>query len=369
MSEYYNCSIDDSLYQNDWNNVIYSGLYFDTAGAVNRPPKDINIYGNSIFIEVSKFNRIIIQKTYYPEATFSNPITIPNDKKSIIKMNYYRIGRQRSSLIDDIYWEDWKELDKTSAILDKFLTKDDILSDPEIIDVLKGNSIIGVTNYYMASNQSYGITRTTSGWTEKIQTTSPSKKYLWNYEKIFYTLIEPTYSTPVIIGNYASDGNPGETGRGITGIYEYYQLHNRNNSPPTGSWLTIPPVTTSDMRYLWNYEVIEYTSGLPTETEKKVIGVHGQNAYRVEILSKNGNVFKNGVINTVLSARVFRGDEDVTERLDANRFRWTRVSDNEESDNIWNDRYASGIKFITLSTDDIYHRATFECNVDISDII
>lgn len=83
--------------------------------------------------------------------------------------------------------------------------------------------------------------------------------------------------------------------------------------------------------------------------------------YKVEIISTNGNVFKGEDYTTTLIARVYKGTEDLTDTLDANRFRWTRISDNNEDDLIWNTAHFGGTKQITVNQNDIKQRATFQC--------
>ena len=74
-----------------------------------------------------------------------------------------------------------------------------------------GKGISAVTNYYLATASSSGVTTTTSGWTTTVQNVTSSKKYLWNYEKLTYT-DSSTYSTdPCIIGAYGDTGTRGAT--------------------------------------------------------------------------------------------------------------------------------------------------------------
>ena len=99
-----------------------------------------------------------------------------------------------------------------------------------------------------------------------------------------------------------------------------------------------------------------YADDRVKEVEKDIV-------YKVEIISSNGIVFKNGEISTLLEARVFHGAKDVTDEIDANRFRWTKTSNDPESDRRWNDSHFGGTKSVTITKEDIYVRATF--NVDI----
>ena len=118
-----------------------------------------------------------------------------------------------------------------------------------------GKGVSSITNYYLASASSSGVTTSTTGWTTTVQSMTSTKKYLWNYEKVTYTDNSTVNTTPCIIGNFAEDGNEG---KGIKSITEYYQVSNSNTTAPT-SWLTTVPTLTSTNKYLWNYEVITYT--------------------------------------------------------------------------------------------------------------
>jgi phage minor structural protein len=92
-------------------------------------------------------------------------------------------------------------------------------------------------------------------------------------------------------------------------------------------------------------------------------GPPGESAYKVELLTSNGSAFKNGVINTIIMARVYYGGEDITDEIDINRFRWRRVSNDPAGDSIWNDRYFGGVKEIEITRDDVNKRATFSCEI------
>lgn len=96
-------------------------------------------------------------------------------------------------------------------------------------------------------------------------------------------------------------------------------------------------------------------------------GEDGESPYNVELISSNGLIFKNGVISTIVHAVVFKGNETVTDLLDANQFRWTKTNADGSPDLIWNSMHAGGTKSIIIGTDDVNKRATFSCNI-IEDI-
>ena len=75
-----------------------------------------------------------------------------------------------------------------------------------------GNGISSVTEYYLASTLSSGVTVSTAGWTTTVQTVTATKKYLWNYEVITYSNGSKTTTTPVIIGTYGDKGDQGPQG-------------------------------------------------------------------------------------------------------------------------------------------------------------
>ncbi|MEH7223848.1 phage tail spike protein [Bacillus sp. JJ1566] len=77
-----------------------------------------------------------------------------------------------------------------------------------------GRSIDTITEYYLATSASSGVTRGTAGWTPTIQNVTNDKKYLWNYEVIKYKdPVSTEYVEPVIIGVYGDTGERGPEGK------------------------------------------------------------------------------------------------------------------------------------------------------------
>ena len=74
-----------------------------------------------------------------------------------------------------------------------------------------GKGIKSITEYYLATSASSGVTKDRAkwDWTTTLQTITPTKKYLWNYEVITYTDSSITESAPCIIGVYGDKGDPG----------------------------------------------------------------------------------------------------------------------------------------------------------------
>lgn len=167
--------------------------------------------------------------------------------------------------------------------------------------IAKTNKGIGsITNYYLATSESSGVTTETAGWTTKIQNVSSSKKYLWNYEITKYTDDTIANTTePCIIGMYSAVG---ATGNGIQKITEYYALSALKDSVPT-VWSENVPNLTATNKYLWNYEEILYTNGGTELTKKRIIGVYGDTgkdgAKGEDGYSPTATISKNGDTTTI----------------------------------------------------------------------
>lgn len=75
-----------------------------------------------------------------------------------------------------------------------------------------GVGIESITKYYLASERSTGITTSTYGWTTTMQSMTETNKYLWSYDKIYYTNGKTVNTTPVIIGVHGQNGSDGTSG-------------------------------------------------------------------------------------------------------------------------------------------------------------
>lgn len=128
-------------------------------------------------------------------------------------------------------------------------------------------------------------------------------------------------------------------------------------------------IQSQDGSSYWDLETGEVvlrayaTSKEVTEVSDRVTEIEEQKMYRLVITSSNGNIFKNGNISTTLSAQVYSWDENITDSLDPNQFVWTRVSEDADSDKLWNAAHYGGSKQIVITTDDVKVRATFFCDL------
>ena len=153
----------------------------------------------------------------------------------------------------------------------------------------KGNGISAVEEYYAAStNGTTAPSKTDSSlWTKDAIPSDydENKRFLWNYERIVYTIDDPTTTVPAVVGVW---GKEGKSGRGIASIVEHYAIGSSNTSAPTTGWSDTFVAPTKDKPYLWNYETINYTEGNPEDTNKAIIGMRGADGNSITV--KNTSV-------------------------------------------------------------------------------
>lgn len=160
-------------------------------------------------------------------------------------------------------------------------------SDP-VIFIQPGKGIADITECYLATTASTGVTTNTSGWNTSLTNTqiSTTTPYLWNYEVTTYTDKTTRTIAPHIIATYGEKGN---AGKGISSIINYYQTTETATAPSSryestttsNGWIQCPPnnipQVTSTNKYLWNYEKVTYTEGDPTFTDIHLVGAYGDN--------------------------------------------------------------------------------------------
>lgn len=172
-----------------------------------------------------------------------------------------------------------------------------ISKDFTITKQLQGRSIEGVGEYYLAWNsddattlpaftaaniQTGGSTYTAGKWWDKIAPINATTKYLWNIERLELSGGEYQNTDPAIISIWTKDG------KGISSITNYYKVTNSTTVPAiNNTWTTTPADVTSSNRYLWNYEVITYTEGLPEPTTPSIIGAYGKDAVDYNIIASD----------------------------------------------------------------------------------
>lgn len=98
-----------------------------------------------------------------------------------------------------------------------------------------GNGVSVIAQHYLASSSSSGVTTSTSGWTESVQTPTSSKRYLWNYQTTTYTDGTSVNTTPHVIGVYGEKGDDGKDASDMTQLDIFNKL--TNNGETQGIYL------------------------------------------------------------------------------------------------------------------------------------
>ena len=222
-----------------------------------------------------------------------------------------------------------------------------------------GRGITGVTNKYYASssNDLNDIPDTNdSRWLDNVPTSgdgtfNETNKYLWNFEVITYTDGTNDHTERTMIGVYSKDG------KGIKEIIEYYALSETNTSPEklpkpniSGDWPEAGEdniwtkkiqETSQTQRYLWNYEVINYTEGEDTTSGPVCIGVEGLNGESEYVVTVSndfiniaGGYTSLGTLTQVdIEVSVFQGTKSIFSfEIDK-----SKIQNNHGTASIWGD--------------------------------
>lgn len=134
-----------------------------------------------------------------------------------------------------------------------------------------------------------------------------------------------------------ADNNDGETG------YTTRQLTIPADAVPSSEAYKIVITDSSGNKYQDTVTVVDHSDPL-----------------QVIIISTGGNVFKNGVGTTELTAQLFQGDEEVDVNGTKYVYKWYKYDQNGNIDPSFN---KTG-KTITVNSSDVVNKATFVCEIE-----
>lgn len=83
----------------------------------------------------------------------------------------------------------------------------------------------------------------------------------------------------------------------------------------------------------------------------------------LQVRASNGNVFKNGVVSTSLTATLWRGNKEIDKDGTEFSYVWKKVNSDETPDEHWNQSHSYSQKSIRITEADVFRRATFSCEV------
>ena len=130
----------------------------------------------------------------------------------------------------------------------------------------------------------------------------------------------------------------------------------------TGANIKAGTITTSHVSSDFG-KTLDLTSntGINQRVQKVYTDMDALLGFRLEIVSSS-DILSDSIQSTMLTARVWHGSQNVTDTLDAFRFRWKRVSSDPTADELWNAAHA-GMKAITLTVRDVLYSATYSCEL------
>ena len=83
----------------------------------------------------------------------------------------------------------------------------------------------------------------------------------------------------------------------------------------------------------------------------------------LQVRASNGNVFKNGVVSTSLTATLWRGDKEIDKDGTEFSYVWKKINSDETPDEHWNQSHSYSQKSIRITETDVFRRATFLCEI------
>ena len=139
----------------------------------------------------------------------------------------------------------------------------------------------------------------------------------------------------------------------------------------TWRW-TLDGVTTTGMTFSVNGYNIKETSNLIVSAyvdnilvaSTEVTLTNLAEPILMTIKTSNGNLFKNNLINTVLTATLWRGGKEIDADGSQFSYIWTKTDADGNADVAWNQAHTYSSKSIAITQQDVFRRAQFECAIE-----
>ena len=163
----------------------------------------------------------------------------------------------------------------------------------------------------------------------------------------------------------------------IISSYDEYAVGDSSTIPPVDGWSNKTPTWTQG-KYIWRRVVSKYGDGHTSTGEPALMtgnaGADGKDSIFLQILSSNGNLFKNSTISTTLTVTIIVGDKMITDHnemlkvfgsnaalaWEQKRFQETDFTDIDPSD----PRLSANGFIMTLNPQDVYTQTVFNCSLN-----
>ena len=147
-----------------------------------------------------------------------------------------------------------------------------VTTNPVIIGCYgdKGRGIVSITEMYLATSLSTGVTKNTMGWSSSVQDVSASRPYLYNYEIIRYTDNTEDETDVALIGRWGADGKDGQDGKDGVSAAAAYRGEYSSTKRYYGNSLRVDIVKYNSTFYISRVDAPNGTGGFtgqaPTNT-------------------------------------------------------------------------------------------------------
>nr|WP_237025228.1 hypothetical protein [Lactococcus lactis] len=87
----------------------------------------------------------------------------------------------------------------------------------------------------------------------------------------------------------------------------------------------------------------------------------GTSPINLVIESSNGYQFKNNIINTTFTAKLYQDNKEIDKDGTKYAYVWSKINSDGTVDTAWNLAHQTSQKSITITNSDVWQRATFDC--------
>ena len=183
------------------------------------------------------------------------------------------------------------------------------------------------------------------------------------------TLKQYQSGTWVVVPTEGPQGVPGTPGEDGKTYYTWIMYatdsigSNMSRSPTGMSYIGIaynkesPNESSTPTDYTWS--LIKGDQGIPGNP-----GKDGISPINLVIKSSNGYQFKNGIINTTLTAKLYQNNKEIDSDGTGFAYIWSKTNADGTLDTDWNLAHQTSQKSITITYSDVLQRATFDCTAE-----
>ena len=145
------------------------------------------------------------------------------------------------------------------------------------------------------------------------------------------------------------------------------ELAENSNSTATPYMPSASEVKTTDWpSYIGTYSDDKISdSSTPSDyTWSLIRGNDGVSPINLIIESSNGSQFKNNIINTTFTAKLYQNNKEIDSDGTKFAYIWSKTNADGTVDTAWNLAHQTSQKSITITNSDVWQRATFDCTAE-----